>query len=201
MTKKTTAVQSPVFEQIKKTDENGNEYWGARELAKVLDYSDFRNFSMVIAKAKEACINSSENVEDHIVDFTEMVPIGSSANRMMSSVKLSRYACYLVVQNADPGKEVVALGQTYFAIQTRLLDHMGSVELAANLFRTTQAEDKLRMENIKGKEQANITHFKVGQKVRKTIKELGGAMPETLPSVTSIKQLNKKPKNKPKPMK
>ena len=156
---------------------------------------------MIIAKAKEACINSSENVEDHIVDFTEMVPIGSSANRMMSSIKLSRYACYLVVQNVDPGKEVVALGQTYFAIQTRLLDHMGSVELAANLFRTTQAEDKLRRENIKGKEQANITHFKVGQKVRKTIKELGGAMPETLPSVTSIKQLNKKPKNKPKPMK
>jgi len=272
MPKKLKNIQGPVFEQIKHIDENGKEYWGARQLAKVLEYSDFRNFLMVVSKAREACKNSKENVEDHVVDFNEMIQMGKGANRMMSSVKLSRYACYLVVQNADPGKDVVALGQTYFAVQTRLreiqeldsyqdlnsedekrlflrqelyqhnkylastakgagvidpidyaifqnfgykglyggldakgihknkslkksqniLDHMGSIELAANLFRTTQAEDKLRRENIKGKEEANTTHFEVGQKVRKTIKELGGTMPEDLPTVDSIKQLNKK---------
>ena len=109
-----------LFEQIKQTDENGNEYWAARQLAKVLEYSDFRNFSAVITKAKEACTNSGQLIENHLVDFNEMVPIGSGAYRQMESVKLSRYACYLVVQNADPGKEVVALGQTYFAVQTRM---------------------------------------------------------------------------------
>ena len=235
-----------LFEQIKQTDENGNEYWAARQLAKVLEYTDFRNFSAVITKAKEACTNSGQLIENHLVDFNEMVPIGSGAYRQMESVKLSRYACYLVVQNADPGKEVVALGQTYFAVQTRMqeiqqmdaynqlnsenekrlflrnelakhntqlaaaakqagvvesvdyaifqnhgymglyggldakgihtkkrlkksqqiLDHMGSTELAANLFRATQTEEKLRNENIKGKQKANQTHLEVGKKVR-----------------------------------
>jgi DNA-damage-inducible protein D len=111
---------SSLFEQIKKVDENANEYWGARALAKVLEYTDFRNFLSVIEKAKEACKNSGHRVEDHLVDFNEMVSIGSGAQREMDSVKLSRYACYLIVQNADPSKEVVALGQTYFAVQTRL---------------------------------------------------------------------------------
>ena len=265
-----------LFEQIKQTDEKGNEYWAARQLAKVLEYSDFRNFSTVIAKAKEACKNSGQPVENHLVDFNEMVPIGSCAYREMESVKLSRYACYLIVQNADPGKEVVALGQTYFAIQTRIqeirqmdeynrldnedekrlflrnelakhntqlaavakqagvidsidyaifqnhgymglyggldakgihvkkglkksqqiLDHMGSTELAANLFRATQTEDKLRKENIKGKQNANKTHLEVGKKVRQTIKELGGTMPENLPVEDSIKKLERVTKPK-----
>jgi DNA-damage-inducible protein D len=271
-----------VFEQIKQVDENGNEYWGARKLAKVLEYSDFRNFISVIEKAKEACENSGHKVENHLVDFTEMVAIGSGAEREFASVKLSRYACYLIVQNADPSKEVVAQGQTYFAVQTRLqeirqmdeynrlkseeekrlflrdemkrhniqladaakgagviepldyaifqnhgymglyggldakgihknkglkksqniLDHMGSTELAANLFRATQTEEKLRRDNIKGKQQANITHFEIGKKVRKTIEEIGGTMPENLPVADSIKKLEKaqapKPLNTPK---
>ena len=265
-----------VFEQIKETDENGNEFWGARKLSKILEYTDFRNFLTVINKAKEACKNSGQPVENHLVDFNEMVSIGSGAERKMESVKLSRYACYLIVQNADPGKEIVALGQTYFAIQTRLqeiqqmqayqqlkteeekriflrkemyehnkhlaqaakaagviepvdyaifqnhgymglyggldakgihkrkrlkkseniLDHMGSTELAANLFRATQTEEKLKRENIKGKQKANQTHFEVGKKFRKTIHEIGGTMPENLPVAESIKNLGKESKPK-----
>jgi DNA-damage-inducible protein D len=265
-----------LFEQIKESDENGNEYWGARKLSKVLEYREFRNFLPVIEKAKEACKNSEQPLDDHFVDFHEMVSIGSGAEREMESVKLSRYACYLIVQNADPSKEVVALGQTYFAVQTRIqeisqmeaytqlssedekrlflrnelkkhniqladaaknagviepidyaifqnhgymglygglgakdihakkglkksqqiLDHMGSTELAANLFRATQTEDKLRRENIQGKLQANKTHFEVGKKVRKTIAELGGTMPENLPTENSIKSIENKEKKK-----
>lgn len=109
-----------LFEQIRQTDENGNEFWMARQLAKVLEYTDFRNFLGVIAKAREACKNSGQPIENHLVETNEMVAIGSGAERVMQSYKLSRYACYLIVQNADPGKEVVALGQTYFAVQTRL---------------------------------------------------------------------------------
>jgi DNA-damage-inducible protein D len=261
-----------VFEQIKETDENGNEFWGARKLSKVLEYTDFRNFLAVINKAKEACKNSGQPLENHLVDFNEMVSIGSGAERKMESVKLSRYACYLIVQNADPAKEIVALGQTYFAVQTRLqeiqqmqayqqlkteeekrmflrkemyehnrhlaeaaksagvidsidyaifqnhgymglyggldakgihkrkglrkseniLDHMGSAELAANLFRATQTEEKLKRDNIKGKQKANQTHLEVGKKVRKTIQEIGGTMPENLPVAGSIKKIDKK---------
>ena len=266
-----------LFESIKEIDEIGNEYWGARKLAKVLEYSDFRNFISVIEKAKEACENSGHEVENHLVDFTEMVPIGSGAEREFASVKLSRYACYLIVQNADPSKEVVAQGQTYFAVQTRLqeirqmeeynrlpsedekrlflrdemkrhniqladaakgagviepldysifqnhgymglyggldakgihknkglkksqniLDHMGSTELAANLFRATQTEEKLRRDNIKGKQQANKTHFDIGEKVRKTIEDIGGTMPEDLPVADSIKKLEKEKESMP----
>jgi DNA-damage-inducible protein D len=278
MTKEISKQGLTVFEQIKQIDENGNEFWSARELAKVLDYSEFRNFKPVIEKAKEACKNSSQLVENHFVDFHEMVRIGSGAERGFDDgVKLSRYACYLIVQNADPTKEVVALGQTYFAVQTRLqeiqqmdeyqqldseddkrlflrnelykhnsqlaaaaknagviepidyaifqnhgymglyggldakgihkkkalkkseqiLDHMGSTELAANLFRATQTEEKLRRENVIGKQNANQTHFEVGKKVRQTIKDLGGTMPENLPVAESIKKLGTK-KDKPK---
>lgn len=285
MTKQLSNQKLNLFEQIRQTDENGNEYWLARQLAKALEYNDFRNFIKVITKAKEACENSGQIIEDHIVEANEMVAIGSGATRNMPSYKLSRYACYLIVQNANPSKEVVALGQTYFAVQTRLqeirqmddynrlttenekrlflrnelakhnlqlaaaakgagviepidyaifqnhgymglyggldakaihkkkglkksqqiLDHMGSTELAANLFRATQTEEKLRRENIKGKQQANKTHFEVGKKVRKTIQELGGAMPENLPAPESIKKIEKaqqakqlKPKKKDK---
>ncbi|MBT3209267.1 MAG: DNA damage-inducible protein D, partial [Bacteroidetes bacterium] len=110
-----------IFEQTKKIDENNNEWWSARELGKILEYSEYRHFKPVIEKAKEACFNSGQKIENHFEDFLEMVKIGSGAKRPMEDgVKLSRYACYLIVQNADPNKEVVALGQTYFAVQTRL---------------------------------------------------------------------------------
>lgn len=264
-----------VFEQIRHTDESGNEFWSARGLAKVLEYSEYRHFLPVIDRAKAACTNSGQRIADHFEDILEMVIIGSSAHRKVASIKLSRYACYLIVQNADPTKEVVALGQTYFAVQTRLqeirqmdeynrlntenekrlflrdelakhnlqlaaaakdagviepvdyaifqnhgymglyggldakaihekkalkksqqiLDHMGSTELAANLFRATQTEEKLRRENVKGKQKANEAHSEVGRKVRKTIRELGGTMPEDLPVAESIKKIerNKRP--------
>lgn len=270
--KKLVNPQDSIFEEIKRVDENGAEYWSARDMAKVLEYLEYRNFLPVIEKAKEACANSQHKVEDHFVHIHEMVTIGSGAKRSLESVKLSRYACYLIVQNADPSKKVVANGQTYFAVQTRIaeikqmdeynrltdeeekrlflrhqlahhnsllaetaknagvvesrdyaifqnhgykglyggldakdiherkglkksqkiLDHMGVTELAANLFRATQAEDKLRRENIKGKRNANQTHFEVGKKVRKTIEELGGTMPEDLPVADSIKRLESK---------
>ena len=270
MAKEITGKASTIFEQIKQTDENGNEYWMARQLAKALQYTDFRNFSAVIAKAKEACKNSGQPIDDHLVEFNEVVAVGSGATHAYPSFKLSRYACYLIVQNADPGKEVVALGQTYFAVQTRLqeirqmhgynqfstederrlflrneltkhniqlaaaakdagviapldyaifqnhgymglyggmdakaihkkkelkksqqiLDHMGSTELAANLFRATQTEEKLKREQIKGKQKANQTHYEVGKKVRKTIEEIGGEMPENLPIEDSIKNFS-----------
>ncbi len=256
------------FERIKRTNDAGNEYWSSRDFAKVLDYSDYRNFEQVIEKARTACFNSGQRIDDHFVDVTEMVELGSGAKRQVKSVYLSRYACYLIVQNADPSKEIVALGQTYFAVQTRkqelteqaiederrlllrdemrlhnvkladaakdagviepkdyaifqnhgymglyggltaqgihqrknlkkslqILDHMGSTELAANLFRATQAEEKLRREKITGKAKANQAHREVGAKVRQTIKELGGTMPEDLPTADSIKKLEAKQK-------
>jgi DNA-damage-inducible protein D len=120
MAKEIIKTPQTIFEQIKQTDENGNEFWMARQLAKALDYTDFRNFSGVVEKAEEACKKSGYIVNDHIVEANEMVSIGSGAEREMQSYKLSRYACYLIVQNADPNKEVVALGQTYFALQTRI---------------------------------------------------------------------------------
>lgn len=261
-----------LFENIKHINEYNQEFWYARELQKVLEYKDFRNFQVTIYKAMDACKNSGFNIDDHFGEATEMVTIGSNAKREISSYKLSRYACYLIVMNSEPSKEIVALGQTYFAIKTRqqelienyesltedkkrlairkemtehnkqlvaaakeagvetsleyatfqnygyqglygglkasdihklkglkkgqqILDHMGYEELAANLFRATQTEAKLKRENIQGKENANQTHFEVGKKVRDTIKELGGTMPEYLPTPTkSIKQLEQEQK-------
>src|SRR5947199_3607851 len=110
---------SNTFERIKRINERGGEFWSARELARVLEYSDFRNFITVISKARQACTNSRRSVPDHFVDITEMVGIGSGAWRPIEDWALSRYACYLVIQNADPGKPLVALGQSYFAVQTR----------------------------------------------------------------------------------
>jgi len=265
-----------IFEQIKEIDENGDEYWGARKLSKILEYSEFRHFLPVIERAKEACKNSNQEIKNHFENYLEMVPIGSGAKREMESVKLSRFACYLIVQNADPSKEVVAQGQTYFAVQTRMqeiqqmegynrlptedekrlflrnelkkhnlqlaeaakkagviqpidyaifqnhgymglygglgakeihvkkglkksqhiLDHMGSTELAANLFRATQAEDKLIRDKVKGKSNANKTHLEVGKKVRQTIKDLGGTMPENLPIEDSVKKIENTEKKK-----
>ncbi len=260
------------FESIRKTNQHGQDFWSARELAKILCYGEYRNFIPVITKAKEACLNSGQKTEDHFVDMHEMVSIGSGASREMPTIALSRYACYLIVQNADPVKPIVALGQTYFAVQTRkqelieesdyqnlktedekrlflrnqlkvhnkqlagvaknagvvepmdyaifqdhgykglygglvsrdihirkglkkgqqILDHMGSTELAANLFRATQTEEKLKRDNVKDKLMANQTHYEVGKKVRKIIGEIGGTMPENLPSVESIKFVERK---------
>jgi DNA-damage-inducible protein D len=258
------------FESLRQ-EEKGDEFWSARKLAKALEYNEYRNFLKVIGKAKESCKNSGHNTVDHFVDITEMIDIGKGGQRQVEDVKLSRYACYLIVQNGDPAKPVIANGQTYFAIQTRrqeladnrafqqlkegekrlflrnelcehnkllvetaqqagvetpldfavfqnhgykglyggldakgihqrkglkksqkILNHMGSTELAANLFRTTQAEEKLRRDNIQGKNNANETHFEVGRKVRQTIEELGGTMPEDLPvAEKSVDQLKK----------
>jgi DNA-damage-inducible protein D len=258
------------FESIRQVGDADEEYWSARDLAKVLGYTNWRNFVKVIEKATEACENSGHLASEHIVETDTMIPLGKGAQRRIDDWLLSRYACYLVVQNADPAKEIVALGQTYFAVQTRraevadelasltedqrrlyiraqltshnrelaaaasdagvvtprdfaifqdhgykglyngetardiaarkglrpgqpILDHMGSTELAANLFRATQAEDKLRREGIQGKSAANRTHFEVGKKVRQTIAELGGTMPEDLPApAESIAQVQKR---------
>jgi len=254
------------FEQIKRTNATGYEYWSSRDFAEVLGYENYRNFEGVVEKAKMACLNSGIRIEDHFVDVDEMIEIGKGGRRSFKATQLSRYACYLTIQNADPKKEIVAHGQTYFAIQTRrqeledesieeerrlllreemrqhnvqlmgaaksagviepidyaifqnhgymglygglkqddihkqkglkksqkILDHMGSTELAANLFRATQAEEKLRRDEVKGKDAANLTHREVGEKVRKTIQELGGTMPEDLPTVESIKKIETK---------
>lgn len=257
------------FDGIRHLDEGGNEFWQARQLAKVLEYSEYRHFVPVIERAKVACQTSGQQVSDHFEDVLGMVGIGSGAQRPVDDVRLSRYACYLIVQNGDPSKPVIANGQTYFALQTRrqeladdkkfaqlsedekrlairnelaahnkhlaaaakdagvdtpldyaifqdhgykglygglgakdihvqkglkksqkILDHMGSTELAANLFRATQTEEKLRRDKVSNKTQANKTHFDVGRKVRQTIDELGGTMPENLPKPdASIQQL------------
>jgi DNA-damage-inducible protein D len=260
------------FERIRRTNDSGAEYWTSRDFAVILGYRDYRNFETVIDKARLSCLNSGHRIEDHFVDTTEMVNLGSGAQRSIKSVLLSRYACYLIVQNADPSKEIVALGQTYFTVQTRrqelsdqapekdrrlllreeikmhnirlagtakmagvieprdyaifqdhgyrglygglgakdihrrkklqkgqqILDHMGTTELAANLFRATQTEEKLRRDKIAGKERAYHTHLEVGAKVRKTIQELGGTMPENLPAAESIKKLEVKMEKKSK---
>ena len=107
------------FDGIRHVDADGNDYWLARPLAKVLDYSEFRHFLPVVERAREACRNSGQDVADHFEDILEMVEIGSGAMRELPNVRLSRFACYLIVQNGDPGKAVIANGQTYFAVQTR----------------------------------------------------------------------------------
>ena len=242
-----TIYDEQTFESIKHINEDGQEYWLARELQPVLEYTQWRRFSDAIERAKLACKNSGFEIEDHFADVGKMVDIGSGAEREIDDVMLSRYACYLIVMNGDPRKEIIALGQTYFAIKTRqqelienyeeltedqkriairqemkrhntalaeaahnagviepidyavfqnysymglygglkaqdikqrkglkksqdILDHMGSTELAANLFRATQTEEKLRRDNVQGKNEANRTHYEVGAKVRKTIK-------------------------------
>lgn len=260
------------FEKIKQTNEYGAEFWSARDLQTVLEYSSWQKFINVINKAIQACSNSQIKPQDHFNQTVKMVSIGYDTPRQIEDYHLSRYACYLIIQNADPSKDIIANGQTYFAVQTRrqelsehntkltedelrlklrsemkthnkqlaeaanqagvvepidyaifqnhgykglyggmdkkaihakkglkksqdILDHMGSTELAANLFRATQTEEKLRRENIRGKNQANKTHYEVGEKIRQTIKELGGTMPEDLPTPPeSIKQLETKAK-------
>ena len=263
-----------LFENIKHVNEYGQEFWYARELQPLLEYSQWRYLKETIERAKTACANSGHDVEDHFAEVRKMVEIGSGAKRNVEDYELSRYACYLIVMNGDPRKEVIALGQTYFAVKTRqqeliedyeklteeqkrlairnemkrhnialadaahkagiqqpidyavfqnygymglynglkaqdikerkglkksqnILDFMGSTELAANLFRATQTEEKLRRENIQGKNEANQTHYEVGKKVRQTIADLGGTMPEDLPTPEkSTKQIEKEQEKK-----
>ncbi len=119
VTKTPPAGNDSPFERIKRTNTAGNEYWSSRDFAQILGYSDYRNFEQVIKKAKNACFNSGHCIEDHFVDITKLIEIGKGGQRPINAMYMSRYACYLVIQNADPSKEIVALGQTYFAVQTR----------------------------------------------------------------------------------
>ena len=263
-----------LFENIKHVNEYGQEFWYARELQPLLEYSQWRRFAEAIERAKTACANSGHDVEEHFADVGKSSEMPKGGVRIIEDFMLSRYACYLIVMNGDPRKEVIALGQTYFAVKTRqqeliedyeklteeqkrlairnemkrhnialaeaaheagvvqpidyavfqnygymglynglkaqeikerkglkksqnILDFMGSTELAANLFRATQTEEKLRRENIKGKSEANQTHYEVGKKVRQTIADLGGTMPEDLPTPEkSTKQIEKEQEKK-----
>ena len=246
-----------IFEDIKHVDEEGREYWLARELMEVLDYKEWRKFNKVVEKAIEACNGSNYNVSDHFVLEDKMINIAKGAKRKIQDYRLSRYACYLIVQNCNPRIRIIALAQTYFAIQTRkqelsekeysmltedekrlyqrqltrkgnislniaaknagvknfdkfhnagykglyngetandiakrkglryredILDNMGSIELAANLFRITQTENKLINDHIKGENNANITHYNIGKNIREVIAKNGGTMPENLPT-------------------
>lgn len=269
MSNKLMKYSDQTFEEIKHVNEFGEEYWLARELQLILGYAQWRRFSDAIERAKLACKNSGFVIADHFADVGKMVDIGSGAGRQIDDVMLSRYACYLIVMNGDPRKEIIAIGQTYFAVKTRqqelienykeltedqkriairkemkrhntalaeaahnagviepvefavfqnygymglygglraqdikqrkglkksqnILDHMGSTELAANLFRATQTEEKLRRDNVQGREEANKTHYEVGEKVRKTICDLGGTMPEDLPTPEkSVQQIER----------
>ena len=258
-----------IFDQIRRVNEHKQEFWSARELYKLLGYTEYGKFLPAIERAKEACGNSGHMVEDHFAHVSEMIKIATGtekeAQRAGANYHLSRYACYLIAQNGDPRKSEIALAQTYFAIQTRkqeiheqlfedskrvflrdelkehnknlaraakeagvvhhaqfqdygymglygglrqkqihakkglkksqmISDHMGSEELAANLFRATQTEAKLKRENILGETKANQAHHKVGRKVRRTIVELGGTMPEHLPAVEHVKESKKRVK-------
>lgn len=258
------------FESIKHTDEYGVEFWEARELMPLLEYSKWENFHKVIKHAMTACETSNNNVLEHFPEFRKMVDIGSKTKRETIDYHLSRYACYLIVQNANPRKKSVALGQTYFAVQTRkqeltekeygdlteeekrfyqrsltkkgnyslnqtakncgvrnfdkfhnagyrglyngetaddiakrkglryredILDNMGSEELAANLFRITQTEAKLKRDNVSGEDMANETHYNIGKNIREVIAKNGGTMPEELPKPNkSLKELEKEKK-------
>ncbi len=258
------------FEEIKHIDENGGEYWYARELMSILEYSNWQNFQKTIDKAIISCKNSNISEFEHFTDASKTIKMPKGAEKEVIDYKLSRYACYLIAQNGDSRKKVIALAQTYFAVQTRkqeltekeysllsedekrfyqrdltrkgnyslnqaakdagvknfdrfhnsgyrglyngetaddiakrkglryredILDNMGSEELAANLFRITQTEAKLRKDNIQGENKANETHYKIGKKVRKAIADIGGTMPEDLPTPEkSLKQLEKENK-------
>lgn len=131
-----------IFERIRHVNASGAEYWSARELARALEYSEFRHFLPVIAKARDACAQSSRSVADHIEQILDMVDIGSGARRSIEDWRLSRYACYLVIQNADPSKPLVALGQTYFAVQTRRQELPENLPIAESIRKVERREKK-----------------------------------------------------------
>ena len=258
------------FDAIRHVDEQGREYWNAQDLRKILGYSQYSKFKNAISKAEKACEESGEAVSDHFTHLDEVIQGGKGAKPKYPTVHLSRYACYLVIENSDPtGRPIVALGQTYFAVQTRrqelsdqlaalpeeqkrlvyrsemtvlnqhlnaaaslagvitpddfatftdhgyrglyggetenaiherkglqeserILDHMGSDELAANAFRASLARQRLERDQTRKREQANQTHYQAGRKVRQTIEEFGGIVPEKLPTPEkSIQQLQR----------
>ena len=250
------------FEEIKQIDENGVEFWSARDLFPLLGYSTWQKFEEVITRAQKACFKSGQPIENHFNQLVKMVSLGSGSKRNINDTKLDRYACYLIAQNGDSKIQEIALAQTYFAIQTRrqeiqqneelqqaekrifirnevskenkklfstakksgvsnfgsfndagywglygmplaeieknkkikkgeLLDRSGSAELAANLFRITQTEEKLRNDNVKTQYQANSVHNMVGGKIRQTIKDIQGTFPENMKPATHIKNVKK----------
>ncbi|MDD6277146.1 MAG: DNA damage-inducible protein D [Mycoplasma sp.] len=264
-------INETIFESIKHVDDDGNQYWYARELQYILGYNQWRSINDLIKRAKVACKESDNNIHDHFAVQRKMVDIGSNTQREVLDYKLSRYACYLIVMNGNPKKEIIALAQTYFAIQTRkqelleeeyniltedekrfyqrdltkkgnyslnqtakkagvknfdkfhnagykglyngetandiakrkglryredILDNMGSVELGANIFRITQTEALLEKQEAPNEIIATNTHYKVGKTVRKAIEDLGGTMPEDLPTPDkSLKELEKENKD------
>jgi hypothetical protein len=173
-----------IFEKMKKKNEHGTEYWLARELCKELKYSSWQKFGNVIKKAKQACGRSGFDVNEHFIEINRKVSIGSKMNRNISDIQLSRFACYLIVQNGDPRNEIIALCKSYFAILTRkqeIQDNLKITELAVRLFQSTQLEEKIIREGIKGQEEINQAHEEVRKKVRQAINELGSNLPEELP--------------------
>jgi len=247
------------FEKIKQVDENGVDFWYARDLAVILQYAEWRNFEKVLDRAELACKNSGMKVSENFVDINKVVELGSSATKLVKDYRLTRYACYLIVQNGDPRKEVIAVGQTYFAIQTRrqeladafnqldennkrlvvrgnikqwnqllaeaaykagvideeefavfqnsgymglyggmtvsdihkmkglkkgekIFDFMGSTELIANLFRISQTEEKLKIDNVSTANEANVVHYQIAKKIRDAMVEMGTTLPENLPT-------------------
>ncbi len=198
------------FEAIRQINDDRIEFWSARDLAKILQYDNYRNFLKVVAKARIACEQSGQAITDHFVEADEMVSIGSGAKRKITDVNLSRYACYLIVQNAgvilpidfaifqDHGYIGLYGGLKAKDIHARkeleegqeILDYMGSDELAANIFRASLTKQKLEREQIKGKVKANHAHNEMGRAVRETIIKTGATVPEDLPTPTkSIQQL------------
>lgn len=258
------------FEDIKHITEDRIEYWLARELQEILGYSKWGNFLNVIEKAKQSIETSDIAVSDHFADVGKTIKMPKGAEKIIPDIMLTRYACYLIVQNGDPRKKMIALGQQYFAVQTRkqeiiekdfeeltederrlllrsdvkgfnkklakaaqdcgvenfgkfqnfgykglyggetaadikarkklkksedILDYMGSTELAANFFRITQTEERLKKGDIQGEDKANKTHYNIGKKVRETMEEISGVLPEELPTPEkSVKELEKEKK-------
>ena len=161
-----TPAGSNTFERIKQVNADGHEFWSARDLAQVLEYLTFRNFEPVIQKAKEACVQSGHALADHFAEMRNMVSIGSGAQRQVEDWALSRYACYLVIQNADPGKPLVALGQTYFAVQTRRQELADDEALKEDKTRLLlRAEMKKHNKNLAGVARQSVSALICGARL------------------------------------
>lgn len=152
------------FEEIKHIDENGNEFWLARELMSTLEYGSWNKFVRVMNKSMTSCKNSNNEVNDHFVQVGKMVQLGSGAKRTITDYALTRYACYLIVQNADSSKEVVALGQTYFAIQTRKQELL---EKEINQLTEDEKRLKIRGQVKEGNKLLNDTVYEIGARTSK----------------------------------